>query len=220
MPTYPGLVDGKRITSRDSSSRHGIGLKEEDFVQLKEAVERHYAGFDIMMRSRCAGLKQSDLTLCHLHLLGLNEGEIGALRNRTYSAIKKKNESLQERLGIEENLAVYVLNVADGLCGRRDLNREGEENKPLPQKMNGIEGQMEENSRESTLKSTLKDTLKGTQKTIVEIIISNPNVTIPEVAKQLNLNPRGIAKHFKSLQEKGVIRRVGPDKGGHWEVIE
>jgi ATP-dependent DNA helicase RecG len=66
----------------------------------------------------------------------------------------------------------------------------------------------------------MKDTLKGTQKTIVEIVISNPNVTIPEVARQLNLNPRGIAKHFKVLQDKGVIRRVGPDKGGHWEVIE
>ncbi len=70
------------------------------------------------------------------------------------------------------------------------------------------------------LKSTLKSTLKGTQKIIVDIISDNPNVTIPEIAERLKLNPRGIAKHFKILQEKGLIRRVGPDKGGHWEVIE
>lgn len=25
---------------------------------------------------------------------------------------------------------------------------------------------------------------------------------------------------MKKLQEQGIIRRVGPDKGGHWEVIE
>jgi hypothetical protein len=25
---------------------------------------------------------------------------------------------------------------------------------------------------------------------------------------------------MKKLQEHGVIRRVGPDKGGHWEIIE
>ena len=74
--------------------------------------------------------------------------------------------------------------------------------------------------QKSTLKSTQKSTLKGTQKNIVEIIMQNPNVTIPQVAKQLNLNPRGIARHFKVLQDKGIIRRVGPDKGGHWEIIK
>ena len=213
------LLHGKHITSRDTSFQHGIGLKEEDFKQLKDAVERHYKGFDNMMLSQCAALKQSDLTLCHLHLLGLNEGEIGALKDRTYSAIKKQNENLQEKIGVEESLSVYVLKVAERLCSPKNVDQKEEGNMPLPQIMNGFEGQTEEISQESTLKSTLKDTLKGTQKTIVEIIISNPNVTIPEVARQLDLNPRGIAKHFKVLQDKGVIRRVGPDKGGHWEVI-
>ena len=213
------LLHGKHITSRDTSFQHGIGLKEEDFKQLKDAVERHYKGFDNMLLSQCPSLKQSDLTLCHLHLLGLNEGEIGALKDRTYSAIKKQNENLQEKIGVEESLSGYVLKIAEGLCSPKNVNQKEEENMPLPQKMNGFEGQTEEISQESTLKSTLKDTLKGTQKTIVEIIIGNPNVTIPEVARQLGLNPRGIAKHFKVLQDKGVIRRVGPDKGGHWEVI-
>ena len=213
------LLHGKHITSRDTSYQHGIGLKEEDFKQLKDAVEQHYKGFDNMLLSQCASLKQSDLTLCHLHLLGLNEGEIGALKDRTYSAIKKQNENLQEKIGVEESLSAYVLKVAEGLCGPKNVNQKEEGNMPLPQKMNGFEGQTEEILQESTLKSTLKDTLKGTQKTIVEIIIGNPNVTIPEVARQLGLNPRGIAKHFKVLQDKGIIRRVGPDKGGHWEVI-
>lgn len=214
------LLHGKHITSRDTSYQHGIGLKEEDFKQLKDAVEQHYKGFDNMLLSQCASLKQSDLTLCHLHLLGLNEGEIGALKDRTYSAIKKQNENLQEKIGVEESLSEYVLKVAEGLCGSKNVNQKEEENMPFSQIMDGFEGQTEGISKESTLKSTLKDTLKGTQKTIVEIIINNPNVTIPEIARQLNLNPRGIAKHFKVLQDKGVIRRVGPDKGGHWEVIE
>ena len=217
------LLHGKHITSRDTSFQHGIGLKEEDFKQLKDAVERHYKGFDNMLLSQCASLKQSDLTLCHLHLLGLNEGEIGALKDRTYSAIKKQNENLQEKIGVEESLSAYVLKVAEGLCGTQNVDQSEMKNMPLPQIIRGFEGQTEEISQESTLKSTLKDTLKGTlkgtQKTIVEIIISNPNVTIPEVARQLDLNSRGIAKHFKVLQDKGVIRRVGPDKGGHWEVI-
>lgn len=71
----------------------------------------------------------------------------------------------------------------------------------------------------STLKSTLKGTLKGTSKRIYELIAQNPNITIDEVAVLLGLNRRGIVKHFNNLQTKGMIRRIGSDKGGHWEII-
>ena len=71
----------------------------------------------------------------------------------------------------------------------------------------------------STLKSTWKSTLKGTRKSIVDIISQDPNVTIPQVAEQLGKHVRGIAKHFANLQAEGYIRRVGADKGGHWEVL-
>ena len=67
--------------------------------------------------------------------------------------------------------------------------------------------------------STLKSTLKGTRKSIVDIISQDPNVTIPQVAEQLGKHVRGIAKHFANLQAEGYIRRVGADKGGHWEVL-
>ena len=29
----------------------------------------------------------------------------------------------------------------------------------------------------------------------------------------------GIKYHLKVLQEKGIIKRVGPDKGGYWKVL-
>ena len=196
------LLHGRHITTRDTSYQHDdITLKEKDFKQLKEAVERHFEGFDVALLGRCPSLKHNDLTLCHLYLMGLSEGEIAALRSRTYSGIKKQNESLQEKLGLDEGVAGYVLRVAEELCGTPTRNI------------------LQSSTLKGTLKSTWSDTLKGTQKKIVEIIINNPNVTIPQVAEQLDLNPRGIAKHFKALQEKGVIRRIGPDKGGHWEVM-
>ena len=75
------------------------------------------------------------------------------------------------------------------------------------------------NVAEDTLKSTLKSTLKGTPKQICELIEENPNITIDKVSELLQKNRRGIVKHFKSLQAQGIIRRVGPDKGGHWEII-
>jgi ATP-dependent DNA helicase RecG len=29
-----------------------------------------------------------------------------------------------------------------------------------------------------------------------------------------------VEDNIKILQEKGLLRRVGPDKGGYWELIE
>jgi predicted HTH transcriptional regulator len=40
------------------------------------------------------------------------------------------------------------------------------------------------------------------------------------MADILEMSRRGIAKQIKKLQEEGRLRRVGPDKGGHWEVTE
>ena len=40
-----------------------------------------------------------------------------------------------------------------------------------------------------------------------------------ELAEKCNLTEDGIYWQLKQLKAKGIIRRVGPDKGGHWEVI-
>ena len=49
---------------------------------------------------------------------------------------------------------------------------------------------------------------------------NNPQITISAIAQTLNLNERGISAHISRLVKKGFLHRVGPDKGGHWEVIE
>lgn len=67
-------------------------------------------------------------------------------------------------------------------------------------------------------KTTEKSTQKSTQK-ILALIAENPYVTTQEMADSLGITRRAVAKHTKKMQEQGVIRRVGPDKGGHWEII-
>ena len=39
------------------------------------------------------------------------------------------------------------------------------------------------------------------------------------MANLLGINRSVVARHIKTLQEKGIIRRIGPDKGGHWEIV-
>ena len=68
-------------------------------------------------------------------------------------------------------------------------------------------------------RTTQKSVQKSVQK-IVDFISENPNITTQEMANLLGINRSIVARHIKTLQEKGIIRRVSPDFGGHWEIIE
>ena len=41
-----------------------------------------------------------------------------------------------------------------------------------------------------------------------------------ELASKLGISLVHVNKNMKKLQSLGIIRRVGSDKGGHWEVVE
>ena len=57
-----------------------------------------------------------------------------------------------------------------------------------------------------------------TQQGILHLIKENKYLTYDEIAKQLSLERTTVWRNIKKLQEKGLLRRVGPDKGGHWEI--
>ena len=40
------------------------------------------------------------------------------------------------------------------------------------------------------------------------------------LAELCNITSDGIKWQLKSLQDKGILRRIGPDRGGHWEINE
>jgi ATP-dependent DNA helicase RecG len=48
----------------------------------------------------------------------------------------------------------------------------------------------------------------------------NPKITILELSEKIILTQRAIKKNIKQLKERDKIKRIGPDKGGYWEVIE
>ena len=64
-----------------------------------------------------------------------------------------------------------------------------------------------------------KSSQKSSQK-ILDLLLGSPALTTQELAERLGISRRAVAKHVSSLQSSGRLRRVGPDKGGHWEVVE
>jgi ATP-dependent DNA helicase RecG len=47
-----------------------------------------------------------------------------------------------------------------------------------------------------------------------------PGITRRELSEALKINQSAIQKHIDKLKKEGIIRRVGPAKGGRWEVVE
>ena len=39
------------------------------------------------------------------------------------------------------------------------------------------------------------------------------------MANKLGISRRAVAKAIAKMQSEGILRRVGPDNGGHWEII-
>ena len=59
-----------------------------------------------------------------------------------------------------------------------------------------------------------------TEDFILELIRDNPNITIAQLMIKTNLSEPGIKKNLKKLKEKNLIKRVGANKDGYWEIIE
>jgi len=53
---------------------------------------------------------------------------------------------------------------------------------------------------------------------ILIAVRSNPDITIPELAELAGVSSRTIERNLQKLQGEGLLRRVGPAKGGHWEL--
>ncbi len=55
---------------------------------------------------------------------------------------------------------------------------------------------------------------------ILELMRDDPMVTIADLAQSVGITDRAIKKQIEKLKAQGRIRRIGPDRGGHWEVVE
>jgi ATP-dependent DNA helicase RecG len=64
---------------------------------------------------------------------------------------------------------------------------------------------------------------KGSRKTsgkIIELIKENEFITLPEIAERIGITERSVERNIQNLQKERIICRVGPAKGGHWEVVD
>ena len=77
----------------------------------------------------------------------------------------------------------------------------------------------EQNRTETEQKPNRKD-VKLTEKreAILQLMSDNPYISKAEISKLLGLHPSAVSRNIEAMRGK-YLRRVGPDKGGFWEIM-
>ena len=53
---------------------------------------------------------------------------------------------------------------------------------------------------------------------IIRLLRAEPSLSAQEIAKIIGISPRAVEKQIARLKKEGRLRRMGPAKGGYWEV--
>ena len=60
--------------------------------------------------------------------------------------------------------------------------------------------------------------LSSNQQKIIQLVAANPYITQQQLSQQVGISPKNIRLNMARLKSLGLLRRIGPDKGGHWVV--
>ena len=62
------------------------------------------------------------------------------------------------------------------------------------------------------------DNLTENQQKIVELVAQSKTISMSEIADSIGISKRKVLDNINKLRKIGLIRRIGPAKGGHWEI--
>ena len=74
-----------------------------------------------------------------------------------------------------------------------------------------------ERAPESSEKGSEKSSEKSSEK-ILNLIKNKPTISAAEIAMGIDMSARGVEKQIRKLREAGIIKRIGADRGGYWEI--
>lgn len=69
-------------------------------------------------------------------------------------------------------------------------------------------------------KETIGKAIGKTPAAVLRLLAEDPNLSVPQLSAQLKKSELTIHRAIRKLRESGRLVRIGPDKGGHWQVIE
>jgi len=66
----------------------------------------------------------------------------------------------------------------------------------------------------------LGDRLGDNQKRMLEIIGKDPQISLSHLSKKIGISQTAVENNISKLKRRGIIKRIGPAKGGYWQITE
>ena len=82
----------------------------------------------------------------------------------------------------------------------------------------GQQQELDQFKQDSSMKSSMKSGMKSDNRLLL-VLKDDPTMSLPKMAEAIGLSVAGVRKVLDKLRATGRIRRIGPDKGGRWEVV-
>ena len=89
----------------------------------------------------------------------------------------------------------------------------------LTEEKGGQKKAVGKSGKKSGKKKVVGKSGKKTVDRVWALLQERPQSTFADMVRVLGITRSTIQKHIANLKAAGRLRRVGPDKGGHWEVI-
>ena len=93
----------------------------------------------------------------------------------------------------------------------------GEDTEKIRSKGKGVEPAK---GAEKRVGEKVGEKLTENRQKIIDYMMQNKYISAKELAKLVGISQRKMEKNISWLKEKGLIKRIGPDRGGHWEIVD
>ena len=134
-----------------------------------------------------------------------------------YPVMKNGNGEFRITFSVRTKESVAKIGIPPekfGIVGTGEVAKnEGE----VAKKVAESGGKVAEKVAETAVKVAGK--LSPTEIKIIESIVREPTMSQSAIATRLGMTRQYIGRCMDGLQKNNIIRRVGPDKGGHWELV-
>lgn len=61
--------------------------------------------------------------------------------------------------------------------------------------------------------------LKSREKIIV-LLSQDNSLSAAALAERIGITPKAVEKHIARMKAEGILKRIGPDIGGYWQIME
>jgi len=207
----PQLIDGdvfRIVVPLDEAYLAETG--EEDLGEVGERVGENEKGTEKGTDAECTAERGTEKGT-----ESITENQQKILDNILKNSYITSGEEVGERVGESEKVGKRVgERVGENKeVGKKVGERVGE-NEEVGEKVGERVGENEKVWEKVGEKITPK------QRLMLDSIVENPYITIANLASSIGISDRKIESNLQKLKAKGLIERVGADRGGYWKVIK